>query len=68
MKIASINELGARLRRAAKQQLCPECGAQMAEVDRVRDAEAVFVWYECRINNCNGQWLQKGSMLNFNKA
>ena len=38
---------------------CPECSAQMMEVGRHNEKGASFVWYECNIDGCDGQWLQK---------
>ena len=68
MEAANVNALSTRLRLAANRQLCPECGKQMTEVDRLSDNRAVFIWYECAKNNCSGQWLQKTSAFNFNKT
>ena len=42
---------------------CPECGAQMTEVDRHNEKQAFFVWYECSRDGCDGQWLQKISQV-----
>ena len=68
MEAADVNGLSARLRQAANRQLCPECGAQMTEINRLSDNGAVFVWYECTKDNCSGQWLQKTSAFHFNKV
>ncbi|MFH1371389.1 MAG: hypothetical protein ABII09_08915 [Planctomycetota bacterium] len=48
-----------RIARAKYQQLCPECGAKMAETDRVCENGTIFVWYRCSKDLCTGQWLQK---------
>lgn len=40
-------------------QHCPDCGCLMTEVERVTESGYTFVWYECRQDNCNGQWLEK---------
>ena len=40
-------------------QLCPECGAPMAEYDRRMEDGAVFIWYACTKDGCTGQWLAK---------
>ena len=45
--------------RAEQEQLCPECGARMAEMDRLNEGNAAYVWYKCAKDNCNGQWLAK---------
>jgi hypothetical protein len=42
---------------------CPECGIQMTEVDRHNENQALFVWYECSRDGCDGQWLQKISQV-----
>jgi hypothetical protein len=42
---------------------CPECGAPMTEVERVRENGFFFIWYECSRQNCNGQWLERESVL-----
>jgi len=68
MEAADVNGLSARLRQAANRQLCPECDAQITEVDRLSDNVAVFVWYECSRDNCSEQWLQKASVFHFNKV
>jgi hypothetical protein len=39
--------------------LCPACGAVMLEVDRSREGNYMFVWFECSKKDCGGQWLQK---------
>lgn len=67
MKATDVSGLSARLRQAANRQLCPECGAQMTEVDRFSDNGSVFVWYECTRDNCSGQWLQKASAFHLTK-
>jgi len=38
---------------------CKECGKAMTEVERHRENGALFVWYQCTQDDCNGQWLQK---------
>ncbi len=68
MVIRDVNGLSGRLRQAANHQLCPECSAQMKEVDRLSDDEALFVWYQCNRDNCSGQWLKKSSAFHFNKV
>jgi hypothetical protein len=44
------------------ERLCPECGAAMAEFDRLAEDGAVFIWYACTREDCTGQWLSKKSM------
>ena len=41
--------------------LCPECGGQMTEIDRVNENGFAFIWYECTQPNCDGQCLAKMS-------
>ncbi len=41
------------------QQNCPECGEKMHITDRLSENGAVFVWYGCNKNECDGQWLQR---------
>lgn len=59
MKSAGMSQLLARIIRAEEQQICPECGARMAEMNRLHEDIAVFVWYKCRKADCDGQWLAK---------
>lgn len=37
---------------------CPECGAAMVEVDRVKENGGFFIWYECTKKGCDGAWLE----------
>jgi hypothetical protein len=41
------------------EKVCPECGAPMAEFDRLAEEGALFIWYACTRENCTGQWLAK---------
>ena len=41
------------------EQLCPECGAPMVELERRMEDGAVFIWYACTREECTGQWLEK---------
>ena len=38
---------------------CPECGAEMVELDRAGENGFIFIWYECSRAGCGGQWLEK---------
>ena len=40
-------------------KLCPECGASMAVDDRCMEDGAVFTWYYCTRDDCDGQQLEK---------
>ena len=44
---------------AEKEGVCPVCGEVMNEVDRMKEGLHFFVWFKCRKENCDGQWLQK---------
>jgi hypothetical protein len=41
------------------ERMCPECGASMAEFDRLTEDGAMFIWYACTREDCTGQWLSK---------
>jgi hypothetical protein len=41
------------------EQYCPQCGADMKEVDRLNEGGTMFIWYECTEPNCNGSWIEK---------
>ena len=51
--------LSGKFQPVGKELSCPECNTQMIEVDRHDEKQALFVWYECIRENCDGQWLQK---------
>lgn len=59
MNTESLNQVPTRFRQVLNKQFCPECGTHMKEVDRCRENGALFVWYQCSRNDCDGQWLQK---------
>ena len=59
MAMENSDRLIAKFQQAQNQKVCPKCGARMVEVDRRSEGGALFVWYECSRNNCDGQWLQK---------
>ncbi len=59
MEAVDTNKLLPWFIRAEQEQLCPECGAKMTEMDRLSEGSAVFVWYKCIKGNCRGQWLAK---------
>lgn len=46
----------------ATERVCPECGAAMAEFDRLVEDGAVFIWYACTRDACMGQWLTKKAL------
>jgi len=43
----------------ANKRPCPGCGGTMAEVERINENGFLFIWYECAMANCDGQWLEK---------
>ena len=65
MNRGSVSKMSLSFQQVTEQKICPECGAQMAEVDRVDENSSVFVWYKCSRGNCNRQWLQKTSGFQF---
>lgn len=62
MNSCSAKGLTIRYHQAVHEKRCPECGLKMAKVDQSRESNALFIWYQCSKNNCEGQWLQKISM------
>ena len=44
---------------AKSDRICPECGSQMIQMDRISENGVIFVWYKCSQDSCSGQWLQK---------
>ena len=54
-----LNKFSPKFLHALDEHFCPECNAQMMEVDRRNENGALYVWYECSGNDCDGQWLQK---------
>ena len=66
MSTRSLNRFTAKFLQALNSQFCPECGARMTEVDRRRENEVLFVWYDCIRKDCDGQWLQKTSPMILN--
>ncbi len=49
----------AKFKKSAHDRVCPECGCRMLRVDDAREANFIFVWYECSSSRCDGQWLEK---------
>lgn len=41
------------------EQYCPQCGADMKEVDRLNEGHTIFIWYECTDPHCHGSWIEK---------
>jgi hypothetical protein len=52
----------------AKHKLCPECGASMAVGDQCTENGALFRWYYCTRDDCDGQWLEKEILAWFKSA
>jgi hypothetical protein len=61
MDVATIDAGAASTRfdLADEYGLCPECGAQMREIDRLKESSCSFVWLACTQVDCDGQWLQR---------
>ncbi len=59
MNIGNLNMTASGFRQVCDQKRCPECDEKMMEVERCAENGALFVWYECSKDNCDGQWLQK---------
>ena len=51
--------------RAQNERICPECGSQMIQLDRISENGVIFVWYKCSQDSCSGQWLQKLPQTSF---
>jgi hypothetical protein len=58
-----LNKFSTKFQQTQIEHFCPECSAQMMEVDRHNENGALFVWYECSRDGCDGQWLQKISQV-----
>jgi hypothetical protein len=65
MLTKDLNKFSTKFRQALNEPLCPECGSDMTEAKRRNENQALFVWYECSRNGCNGQWLQKTPVSTF---
>jgi len=62
MNISSTSRLHFKVGQTVNQKYCPQCGANMTEVDRCCENGKIFIWYQCTKNECDGQWLQKESV------
>jgi predicted RNA-binding Zn-ribbon protein involved in translation (DUF1610 family) len=65
METSSTVNLLLRLTRAKEEQLCPECGARMTQLDRTNENGMIYVWFRCSKDGCTGQWLQKTPETSF---
>lgn len=54
-----LNKSSTKFSQTQIERFCLECGGLMTEVDHCNENGALYVWYQCSGNNCNGQWLQK---------
>ena len=52
----------------ASRYMCPDCKNTMNEVDRIVENGYSFVWYECTRDGCDGQWLEKTSIVLLKQA
>jgi hypothetical protein len=59
MEMPGLDKVGTGIRQVGRIVLCPACGAVMLEVDRLREDNHIFTWFECSKEDCGGQWLQK---------
>jgi len=59
MALSNTSTVRDQSRSQEAERLCPECGAPMAEFDRLTEDGAVFIWYACTREDCTGQWLSK---------
>ncbi len=61
MDVATIDSdtVSARFNLADDCGLCPECGATMKEIDRLKESSWTFIWLVCTRADCDGQWLQR---------
>jgi ribosomal protein L37AE/L43A len=65
MENANTLNLSMRHSRAEYEQICPECGSKMAQVERISENGVTFIWYKCNQESCTGQWLQKLQQTSF---
>lgn len=56
---ASISDVNIHV--AERRGLCPICGRNMSETERLKEGNKIFVWYKCIDEDCGGQRLQKRS-------
>ncbi len=49
----------AKLHIAERRGLCPVCGRNMVQADRVKEGNHIFIWYKCADGRCSGQRLQR---------
>ncbi len=48
------NSLIGKSHQLINEPFCPECGGLMAQIDHRNENGALYVWYECSRNNCDG--------------
>jgi ribosomal protein L37AE/L43A len=65
MEYSKTPNLSLSYLRAKSERICPECGSQMTQVNRIKENGVIFVWYKCSQNSCSGQWLQKLPQTSF---
>jgi hypothetical protein len=61
MSLVGENNSVAKNLMSAGEGFCPECGAIMHETARTCENGSLYIWYECKRSNCDGQWLHKSS-------
>jgi|GEM_PF-698976 hypothetical protein len=65
--VIETDAVSTRFDQAEESGLCPECGATMNEIDRLREGPWTFIWLGCARADCSGQWLQKKPCSDFGR-
>lgn len=58
MDTTNIKMSAAILCRTTDAQFCPECGRIMRDADRLQENDALYIWYKCSGEYCDGTWLR----------
>lgn len=61
--IANIDGFSEKLQRTSARPICPECGNPMKAADFSRENGVQYTWYVCGRSGCDGQWLEKDSVI-----
>jgi hypothetical protein len=59
MNVTGLKAPGMRSIYQDEVPLCPACGGVMEESDRVTENGSTYIWYDCPLPDCDGQWLDK---------
>lgn len=57
-----VDILDAKFHVCERRGLCPICGQNMTQTDRLQEGNHIFIWYKCMSDGCVGQRLQKQSI------